>query len=114
MNQLVDVFLDNPSWSGANTTLTAIDCNLPVVTLPTAFMRGRHSYAILKMMGLTETIAGSVTEYVKIATRLGVDLNWRSELKQKIKERKHKLYDDNACVKGLGKFYEQAVKDRLH
>ena len=113
MNQLVDVFLDNPSWSGANTTLTAIDCNLPVVTLPTAFMRGRHSYAILKMMGITETIADSIDEYVKIAIRLGVDLNWRSEMRQKIKETKHKLYDDKTCVKGLEKFYEQAVKDKL-
>ena len=33
-------------------------------------MRGRHSYAILRMLGVTETIAASASQYVDIAVRL--------------------------------------------
>ena len=68
LNQLVDVFLDNPPWSGNNTGLAAVDAHLPIVCYPTEFMRGRHSYAILKMLGVTETIADSEQEYIEIDT----------------------------------------------
>ena len=43
-----DVFLDSIEWSGANTTLEALRWDLPVVTLPGRFMRGRHSSAVLE------------------------------------------------------------------
>ena len=36
-------------------------------------MRGRHSAAILRMMGVTETVATTIDEYVAIADRLGQD-----------------------------------------
>ena len=36
-------------------------------------MRGRHSAAILRMMGVTETVATTIDEYVAIAARLGQD-----------------------------------------
>ncbi|MBL1211012.1 MAG: glycosyltransferase, partial [Geminocystis sp. GBBB08] len=71
LNLVSDVFLDTFSWSGGNTTLEAIACNLPVVTCPGELMRGRHSYGILKMLGVTETIASCEEEYIEIAVRLG-------------------------------------------
>ena len=51
---IADVFLDSIGWSGCNSTLEAIVHNVPVLTLPGEFMRGRHSMAILKMMGIEE------------------------------------------------------------
>ena len=71
LNLLADVFLDTIEWSGCNTTLEAIACGLPIVTLPGQVMRGRHSYAILMQFGMTETIARDKAEYVDIAVRLG-------------------------------------------
>lgn len=110
LNQVADVFLDNPSWSGNNTTLAAIDCHLPVVTCPTEYMRGRHSYAIMKMLGVEDTIAGSLQEYVDIAARLGVDREWRREIVSKIIARHERIYEDTACVQDLEEFYRKAVK----
>lgn len=59
---LSDVFLDSFGWSGGHTTLKAIACNLPIVTCPGEFMRGRHSCGILEMLGVTETVAQTAAE----------------------------------------------------
>ncbi|PHV62815.1 hypothetical protein [Cyanobacterium aponinum] len=105
LEMVSDVFLDSLGWSGGNTTLEAIACNLPVVTCPGEFMRGRHSYAILKMLGVTETIANSEDEYIDIAVRLGLDQTWRKEIKEKIEANHHNLYDDLECVRELERFF---------
>ncbi|WP_017293781.1 O-linked N-acetylglucosamine transferase, SPINDLY family protein [Geminocystis herdmanii] len=101
-----NVGLDTFGWSGGKTTLEAIACNLPLVTYPSELMRGRHSYGILQMLGVTDTIASSPQEYIDIAVRLGNDQLWREEIKEKIKVNHHNLYDDLECVKGLEKFYQ--------
>ncbi len=110
LNQLVDVFLDNPPWSGNNTGLAAIDAHLPIVCYPTQFMRGRHSYAILKMLGVTETIAKTEQEYIDIAVKLGTDKAWRETISDKIAHRHENIYQDIECVHGLESFYEQTVR----
>ncbi len=77
---IADVYLDSIDFSGANTTLESILCNLPVVTLPGDLMRGRLTMGILKMMGIEETIASSKEDYVKIAIRLGQDPQYRQRI----------------------------------
>ena len=74
---LSDVFLDSIGWSGCNTTLESTAHDLPIVTLPTPLMRGRHTLAILRQMGITETIADTVDDYIEIAVRLAHDTAWR-------------------------------------
>jgi protein O-GlcNAc transferase len=103
----VHVALDSLGWSGGVTTLDAIACDLPVVTYPGEFMRGRHSYGILQLLGVTETIAHSEQEYIEIAVQLGNDRPWREQIRQKIQQHKPKLYDTQTCVRGLENFYQQ-------
>ena len=43
-----DIILDSLDWSGLNTSLEAISLDKPIITLPSNFMRGRHSYGVLK------------------------------------------------------------------
>jgi FkbM family methyltransferase len=113
LNLLSDVYLDTFTWSGGNTTLEAIACNLPIVTCPGEFMRGRHSYSFLSMIEVTETIAQNEMEYIEIAVKLGLDPEWRRNILERIKERHDRLYDDKACVAGLEAFYKQVVRERL-
>ncbi|HEY9702280.1 MAG TPA: tetratricopeptide repeat protein, partial [Allocoleopsis sp.] len=113
INLLSDVFLDSFAWSGGHTTLEAIACNLPVVTCPGEFMRGRHSYGILKMLGVTETIAENETEYINIAVKLGLDETWRNIIRQKMIINQHNLYEDQSCVKSLEDFYQSIVNEHL-
>lgn len=113
LNLVSDVFIDTFTWNGGNTTLEAIACNLPVVTCPGEFMRGRHSCAILEMLGVTDTIASSEAEYIEIAVRLGLDRKWRDSITLRMKERYSYLYDDKTCVAALDAFYRRVVAEDL-
>ncbi|HEY9748336.1 MAG TPA: glycosyltransferase, partial [Allocoleopsis sp.] len=110
LNLLSDIFLDTFAWSGGNTTLEAIACNLPVVTCPGEFMRGRHAAGILKALGIPEAIAANPEEYVAIAVKLGLNAVWRQEIVQRITQGHDQLYDDPSCVKALEAFYQQVVQ----
>ncbi len=109
LNLVADVFLDTFEWSGCNSTFEAIACNLPVVTCPGEFMRGRHSYAILQMLGVTDTIAKDETEYIEIAVKLGLDQAWREQIVKRISQRHQYVYDEQTCVTALEQFYESIV-----
>lgn len=110
INLLCDIFLDTLSWSGGNTSLEAIACNLPIVTYPGEFMRGRHADSFLKMLGITDTIAQTEAEYIDIAVKLGLDTIWRQEIQEKMKTRHQNLFDDRTCVKALEDFYQSVVQ----
>jgi predicted O-linked N-acetylglucosamine transferase (SPINDLY family) len=47
---------------------------VPVVTCPGETFASRHSLSHLWTVGLTETIAGSLDQYVELAVRLAEDL----------------------------------------
>ncbi len=110
INLLSDIYLDTFTWSGGNTSLEAIACNLPIVTCPGEFMRGRHSDSFLKMLGVTDTIAQNETEYIEIAVKLAHDPAWRREISERIRQSHDQLFDDQACVAGLEAFYKQVVQ----
>lgn len=111
INLLSDVYLDTFCWSGGNTTLEAIACNLPIVTCPGEFMRGRHSYSFLKMLGVTDTIAKNETEYIEIAVKLGLNSVWRHSIAERMSQNHDRLFDDKVCVAGLETFYKHVVKE---
>ena len=113
LNLLMDVFLDNPPWSGNNTSLASIDCGVPIVTWPTKLMRGRHSYAILKMMGIMDTIAESKEEYVDIAVRLGNEASLLNDIKKYILSEREKIYEDTSVVSGLENFYRNVCHGKV-
>ncbi|BAY07963.1 tetratricopeptide repeat protein [Calothrix sp. NIES-2098] len=106
---MADVFLDSMGWSGCNSSLEAIAHNIPTLTLPGDSMRGRHTLAILKMMGVEETIATNKEEYVNIAVRLGQDAEYRQHISQQVAQNKHKLYDDVKLMRALEDFLFQVV-----
>ncbi len=110
INLLSDVYLDTFTWSGGNTTLEAIACNLPIVTCPGEFMRGRHSDSFLKMLGVTDTIAKNEAEYIEIAVKLGLNPAWQNEISERISQRHDRLFDDQVCVTGLEAFYKKVVE----
>jgi predicted O-linked N-acetylglucosamine transferase (SPINDLY family) len=93
--------------------MEAIACGLPVVTLPGRFMRGRHSYAILTQLGITETIATGKDDYVDIAVRLGSDPNWRKQLGKSMSDGLSSLCSDKSSIVALEQFLRDAVGDKL-
>ena len=106
-----DIILDSFDWSGNNTSHEAISLDKPIVTLPTQFMRGRHTYSILKILEIEETIAFSEEEYVDIAVRLAKDNEFRNLIVNKIKKNKHKLFNDLKPIKFLEDFLKKKAKN---
>jgi protein O-GlcNAc transferase len=103
---LSDVYLDCIGWSGGMTTLEALGCMLPIVTIPGQFMRGRHAYGCLQRIDIRETVAQNAEEYVNVAARLGLDEAWRRTILSKQATNLHRLYDDRECLIELEKFYK--------
>ena len=104
-----DVYLDTIEWSGNISTCEALACKVPVVTTPGKFMRGRHSFALLQELGVTETIAADKDEYVEIAARLGSDSEWRMSVVTRIVDGYSRLFSDTSSVRALEQLVRTAV-----
>lgn len=104
-----DVALDTLHYSGGTTSLDALECGTLVVTLPSAFNRGRHTYGFFRRIGHTATVAGSPEDYVDLAVRIATDPELRAHLRREQNERAQALYEDAGAVKQIGDFFEQAV-----
>ena len=101
-----DIILDSLNWSGGNTSLEAISLNKPIVSCPSNFMRGRHTSAILKILGIDETIASSKKKYIEIAVKLARDKEFRDIIINKIKTHKKKLFNDDSSTR----YIEDTIK----
>ncbi len=109
LTRVADIFLDSIGWSGCNSTMEAIQCNLPVVSMAGELMRGRHTLAMLTMMEMADVVAADPDQYVEMAVRLGNDGALRREQALRIAAGKHKLTADMACIRGLEKFLLEAA-----
>jgi predicted O-linked N-acetylglucosamine transferase (SPINDLY family) len=107
LNRAADIYLDAIDWSGGVTTLEAVSCGLPIVTLPSQFMRGRHSTAILRCLALRDTIASDKYHYVRIAVRLGLDPKYRQQIVDSMQKNLHRLYDNRIAATALEEFFKE-------
>jgi protein O-GlcNAc transferase len=108
-----DIILDSIEWSGNNSTMESLAQGLPIVAMTGAMMRGRHTMAILRMMGVTETITKSIDDYVSTAVRLACDVPWRMAVQSRIRENRHRVYRDGTCISALEEFLNDAARRGL-
>jgi CRISPR-associated protein Csy1 len=101
VNLVCDAMLDTLHWSGGNTTLDALACGLPVVTLPGAFMRGRQSAAMLRAVGASDLVAADVDGYRAIASRVIDDSAWRLQMGEAIRRGLGEIFDRPEPVRAL-------------
>lgn len=104
INTLCDVMVDTLHWSGGNTSLDALACGLPIVTLPGRFMRGRQSAGMLSLLGISELVARDADDYVRIVARLVNDVAWRGALSARIRDGLARVFDDSAPTAALAAF----------
>ena len=93
--------LDTLGFSGFNTAVQGLECDLPVVAFEGEFMRGRLASGPLRHIGLGELVATTPEAFADIALRLVEDTAWRADLASKIARRRHALFFDQAPVRAL-------------
>ena len=100
----VDIFMDTVGFSGFNTALQAIECNLPIVTIEGEFMRGRLASGILKRLGMLDLIAANKAEYVNTVNKLITDRVYNLKIRDRIKKSKAILFMDLSPINDFEKF----------
>jgi predicted O-linked N-acetylglucosamine transferase (SPINDLY family) len=61
-------------------------------------------------MGVMDCVASTKADYVKRAVRLGTDPAYRAKIKKKILAANDALYENDAVVKDLEKFFLKAAE----
>ena len=104
LTRRMDVLVDSLGWSGGNTTLGAIEAGVPLVTCPGAFMRGRHSYAMFRMMDMPSAIARDEDDMVRKLIALGQEPDRRHAMREELGQRKEALYVDKSLIAAFDRF----------
>ncbi len=105
----VDAVLDTPVFGGGTTSLEMFAVDTPIVTWPGPYARSRITHALYRQMGIDALAAESASHYVELALRLANDLEWRRAMQERVREKKHVLYENAALVRELERFFAAAV-----
>lgn len=104
-----DVLLDIPQWAGGKTSLESLAAGTPVVHWPGAFMRGRHTLAFYKKMGVMDCVVDSAEAYAETAYRLVHDKGFRTSVREKIRANAPKLFNDTSAIGEISDIFEQLI-----
>ncbi|MEO1995643.1 MAG: hypothetical protein ABGZ17_10255, partial [Planctomycetaceae bacterium] len=105
-----DVMLDPLHFSGGNTSYQAFAMGLPIVTLPSQFMRGRVTAAQCRLLGLDDLVVSTIDEYVQRATAIATHPQYRKSLTAHIREHNDALFENDDVVTEIQAFMEHAVE----
>ncbi len=105
LNALADVSLDPLHFGGGNTTYEALAVGLPVVTLPSKFLRARISNAMYQQMKMTDLVVETPQQYVDLAVRLGTDKTYRQQMSTKLLDNCGVLFEDQRAISEFTMFF---------
>lgn len=96
---ICDVILDPLHFGGGNSSYEALAMGTPVVTLPSAFLRGRITAGLYRKMQMIDCIVNSTDQYITLAVRLANDQVFRQTIRTRIAAQSGVLFDDRAEVR---------------
>ncbi len=106
---IADVLLDPPHFGGVNSTYDALAIGQPIITLPSAYHRGRYTASCLSRIGVTETIARDAEDYVRLAVALAADRQQRADLGRRIQQASPILFRDDRAVREHERLFELLI-----
>jgi predicted O-linked N-acetylglucosamine transferase (SPINDLY family) len=104
-----DVLLDVPQWSGGKTSLEGLSLGTPIVHRSGAFMRGRHTLAFYRCMGITKTVVETAPGYAEMATKLVHERAFRTEIREQIAATSVRLFGDRGAVRETERVWLDAL-----
>lgn len=106
-----DAYLDTIGFSGFNTALQAIDCELPIVAFQGRFLRGRLASGILNRARLPDLVTETDAGYVALAARLIEDDAYRGAVRNRMRAARESLHRDLAPIRALEEFLVRAADE---
>lgn len=107
--RLGDAFLDTTVFCGGRTCLELWAYGVPIVTLPSPFLRGRIAYGGYRQMGMTDLVARNERHYVDLCLALAGDKGKRAATSARISEASGALYEDKRAVREIEDFFAAAI-----
>jgi len=105
-----DIYLDCPSWNGNNVTVDAFRQSLPPVTLAGPLMRQRHTYGLMKRMGLESFCCHEKEEMIAYAVHLANNPEARQHLGGLVRDNYHRIFYETDCLAAVDDFFRSQVR----
>jgi protein O-GlcNAc transferase len=108
-HRAADLFLDTFPYNQHSTAADALRMGLPMVTLSGETFASRVAGSVLRTLGLSELIATDFEQYEKIALKLALDRNYRTDVRRRLKQSlaTTDLYDGRAFARKVEAAYEK-------
>lgn len=107
-----DVLLDPLHFGGGNSSYEGLTLGVPIVTLPSNFLRGRITYALYRQIGLMDCVVQTPEEYVRVAVEVGTNADRHGQLQRAIREASPVILNREAAVRSVEDFFERAFTER--
>jgi len=109
LNAACDVLLDPLHFGGGKTSFEGLALGVPIVTLPSQFLRGRLTLGQFRKMNFLDCVVANAEDYVALAVRLGTDPDYRAAVRAKILAASDALFEDSGAVREHEQFFKEAV-----
>jgi len=96
-----DVLLDPIHFGGGNSSYEGFALGVPIVTIPSPFLRGRITTALYNSMGLRSEPVTTVKQYVDKAVGLATNAESRLHASEQIEARSHRLFNQVHGIREL-------------
>lgn len=94
----VDAVLDPVHFSFGTTAYLAVAADVPFVTWPGEFMRGRVGTALYRQMDMPELLAPTHEAYVELALKLAADKQFYQAMSEKIRTRSERVFTSDGVA----------------
>ncbi len=94
----MDAIFDTLHFSFGTTAFLLLGSEVPFVTKPGEFLRGRGAYGVFKMMGMLHMSADTIDGYVDLIVKLANDKAFYKQAQDDIRKQNHLIFDDYGPV----------------
>lgn len=104
-----DVVLDSVHFGGGNTNYQTMAVGTPLITWPSRYFRGRSAQAIYSLLGISDCVVDSHEAYVKKAVQIASDKDYQQNIRNRILQGHHCLFDNHAGNREMINFFKEVA-----
>ncbi|MDM9382142.1 methyltransferase domain-containing protein [Chlorogloeopsis sp. ULAP01] len=115
--KLGDIYLDSCPYSGATTTVEALEVGLPTVVMEGNALRSRTAASLLRELQMPDLIANSEEAYVQLAIALAQDANLRQQKSAQIKQKMQqppRFMDSRSYSKQMESLFQELYRQKFN